>query len=120
MVQGEVSDADLIVGLRGDLTSCTKSTLAELSNMLDGKNVIGQPIQAGETTVIPMLNLGFGFGVVTGSGGGKDKGQIGTGFGGAIGGGGGVRPVAMLVIDKDGGVRMLAAPGASKGNGGEG
>ena len=49
------------------------------------------------------LSLGFGFGA--GGGGGKGKNgdnHDGEGSGGGTGGGGGVKPVAVIIISKDG------------------
>lgn len=73
--------------------------------MLDRSRVVGEAIRVGETTIVPLFNLGFGFGLATGSGG---KDPTGTGFGGAVGGGGALKSVGMLVIDKEG-ARLLTS-----------
>jgi uncharacterized spore protein YtfJ len=81
-----------------DLEGLVTTTLGEIEKVLGSKTVVGDPITIGETTIIPLISVGFGFG---GAGGGtgesKDKGE---GFGG--GAGGGVRPIAIIIIDKDG------------------
>ena len=49
--------------------------------------------------MIPLINVGFGFGVGSGEGSEPRK---GSGHGGGTGGGGGVKPVALVVVNKDG------------------
>ena len=52
-------------------------------------------------TLIPMISAGFGFGAGGGSGKGEAK-QKGEGSGGGTGGGAWVKPVAVIIISKDG------------------
>jgi uncharacterized spore protein YtfJ len=84
---------------RGDLESLVKTTLGEIEKVLGTKTVVGEPISVGDTTIIPLLSIGFGFGGVGGTGESK-KGPEGIGGGGAAGGG--VRPIAIIIIDKKG------------------
>jgi uncharacterized spore protein YtfJ len=63
--------------------------------------VVGEPITLNGTTIIPLLSLGFGFGAGGGSGKAKEA-QLGEGSGGGTGVGGGVKPVAVIIVDKDG------------------
>ena len=87
-----------------DLENLVKTTLGELKEMARAQSVVGDPVEVGDTTVIPLVKTGFGFG-----GGGaqdKDGGRSGTG------GGGGVQPVAVLVV-KDGDVRLERMSGQS-------
>lgn len=79
-------------------------TVEEIERMLSSKTVVGEPITVEGNTLIPLINVGFGFGV--GSGQGTDPKQ-GSGKGGGTGGGGGVKPVAVMIINKDG-VRVEA------------
>jgi uncharacterized spore protein YtfJ len=83
-----------------DVERLVKTTLGEIEKVLGSKTVVGEPITVEGTTIIPLISLGFGFGA--GGGGGKADVQKGEGSGGGTGGGGGVRPVAMVIIDKDG------------------
>jgi uncharacterized spore protein YtfJ len=87
-----------------DLENLVKTTLGELREMAKAQSVVGDPVEVGKTTVIPLVKLGFGFG----GGGAEDKngGRSGTG------GGGGVQPVAVLVV-KDGEVRLERMSGQS-------
>lgn len=82
-----------------------KATMAEIERVLTSKTVVGDPIVVGETTLIPLLSIGFGFGAGGGTGRGeaKQKGQgSGEGTGGGTGGGAWLRPIAVIIIDKEG------------------
>ncbi|HOO54237.1 MAG TPA: spore germination protein GerW family protein [Methanothrix sp.] len=78
-----------------EVETLLKATIAEMERLLSSKTVIGDPITAGENTVVPLLSVGAGFGAGAGSG----KGDEGTG--GGAGGGFGIKPVAVIVIEKD-------------------
>jgi uncharacterized spore protein YtfJ len=84
-----------------NIENIVKATLGEIEKLLSTKSVIGEPVKLGETTVIPLIQLGFGFGIGSGGGKGPQSAQ-GEGAGSGVGAGGGVKPVAMIVIDKDG------------------
>jgi len=68
--------------------------LERLDHLLSAKNVVGEPIRAGDATVVPLMAVGFGFG--GGHGGPPEEGGDGAGVGG------GAIPVALVVVDKDG------------------
>ena len=73
--------------------------IGEIERLLSTNTVVGQPITVDGNTLIPLISVGFGFGV--GSGEGNDP-KRGAGSGGGPGGGGGVKPVALVIINKDG------------------
>ena len=73
--------------------------VGEIERMLNTKTVVGEPITVEGNTLIPLVSVGFGFGVGGGEGTEPKK---GSGHGGGTGGGGGVKPVALVVINKDG------------------
>jgi uncharacterized spore protein YtfJ len=78
-----------------------KTTLGEIEKVLNTKTVVGEPITVEGRTLIPLICAGFGFG----AGGGEGKSEIkqkGEGAGGGTGGGAGVKPVAVIIIDKEG------------------
>jgi len=78
-----------------------KTTLGEIERMLTTKTVVGDPISVEGATIIPLIAIGFGFGA--GGGSGKEAKKIeAEGYGGGSGGGGGIKPVAIVVIDKNG------------------
>ena len=83
--------------------------LDEVDKMLSTKHVVGEPITVEGNTLIPLIGIGFGFGAGGGSGA-APKAQ-GTGGGAGTGGGGGVRPIAIVVVGKDG-VRVETLRGA--------
>jgi len=83
-----------------EVENLIKMCLGEIERMLTTKTVVGEPMTVEGNTLIPLISFGFGFG----GGGGKGKGpkETGEGTGGGTGGGGGVKPVAVIVINKEG------------------
>ncbi|MBC8323010.1 MAG: sporulation protein [Candidatus Marinimicrobia bacterium] len=79
-----------------------KSTLEEVQNLMLTRTVVGEPITAGDHTVIPVSKVTFGFGA--GGGTGTESKQSGEGSG--IGGGWSIEPVAFVVLGADG-AKML-------------
>jgi uncharacterized spore protein YtfJ len=81
--------------------SLLKTTLAEVERLLNTRTVVGEPITVEGHTLIPLVSVGFGFGA--GGGSGKEQKKVsGEGEGAGSGAGGGVRPVAVIIADKDG------------------
>jgi uncharacterized spore protein YtfJ len=78
-----------------------KATLSEIERMLNSRTVVGEPITVEGHTIVPLVAVGFGFGGGGGSGREQKSANM-EGFGGGTGGGGGVRPVAVIIINKDG------------------
>jgi uncharacterized spore protein YtfJ len=81
----------------------------EIERMLNTKTVVGAPITVDGHTLIPLVSVGFGFAVGAGEGNDPKK---GAGTGGGTGAGGGVKPVAMVIVDKDG-VRVESVKGGA-------
>jgi len=82
-----------------DIKEIAKSTMGEIERILTAKTVIGDPITIEGATLIPLVSFGFGFG----AGGGQGKSdKTGEGDGGGTGGGGGMKPVAVIVVTKEG------------------
>ncbi|MCD8181294.1 MAG: sporulation protein YtfJ [Firmicutes bacterium] len=77
--------------------------------MIDANSVVGEPITAGDGTIIvPISKVSFGFG-----GGGSEfegKNTADTRFGGGMGGGASVKAEAFLVIN-NGNVRLISMGG---------
>ena len=66
-----------------DVEKLLKGTVEELDQLLNAKNVLGDPIERDGATVIPIVSYGFGFG----AGGKVDQksgNSAGTGAGGGI------------------------------------
>ena len=81
--------------------SLTKTTLEEIEKVLTTRTVVGEPITIEGATLVPLITVGFGFGAGGGSGKGEAK-QKGEGEGGGTGGGAWVKPIAVIIIDKEG------------------
>lgn len=79
-----------------------KTTMEEIEKVLSTKTVFGEPMTFGETTIIPLISAGFGFGAGGGTGKATSGGPAGEGTGGGAGGGAGVQPVGIVVIDANG------------------
>jgi len=82
-----------------DVEKLFDKAVGEIERMLNTKTVVGEPITVEGNTLIPLVSVGFGFGV--GGGQGTDP-RKGSGHGGGTGGGGGVKPLALVIINKDG------------------
>jgi uncharacterized spore protein YtfJ len=78
-----------------------KTTLSEIERILNTRSVVGEPITLDGNTIVPLVAIGFCFGG-GGASGKEQKSANMEGYGGGSGGGGGVRPVAVVVIDKNG------------------
>ncbi len=67
----------------------------KLENFFKTKTVVGEPIQIGETTLVPFISVVFGMG----SGGGSENEDKGSSAGGGgAGSGAKISPTAVLVI----------------------
>jgi uncharacterized spore protein YtfJ len=92
-----------------EVESVIKTTLEEIEKVLSTKTVVGEPITIEGNTMIPLISIGFGFGAGAGSGRGEK--QKGEGTGAGTGGAAGIKPVAVIVINKEG-VRVEAIMGS--------
>lgn len=70
----------------------------KLQEFLKSKTVIGEPMNIGESTLIPVVNVSFGLG--SGGGDGSD-GKGNGGVGGGAGIGARISPSALIVIKGD-------------------
>jgi uncharacterized spore protein YtfJ len=78
-----------------ELNAILKDFWEEFRSTVKVETAIGEPIELGDKTLIPIFAIGFGIG----GGGGKGKEKEGQGYG--LGGGGGISPVALVTIFKD-------------------
>lgn len=92
-----------------DAQNLFRMSLEEIERMLTTKHVVGEPMTIGDNTIIPLISIGFGFGAGGGSGTGSKGGGSGSGAG--TGGGGGVKPLGVIIVNKDG-VRIETLHGA--------
>ena len=75
-----------------------KNAMGEIDKVMQTRLVVGDPIKAGEFTVIPVSKVSFGFGAGGGSGEKKTEGTSGE----AVGGGWSIEPQAFFVVGKEG------------------
>ena len=77
--------------------------MENIHQMVDVNTIIGDPIIKGDTTIIPISKVSFGFA----SGGSDLPTQAAQKFAGGAGAGVTVKPVAFIVIKADGDVKLL-------------
>lgn len=84
------------------------STMSKIREMMDANTVVGEPIEVGGITIVPICKVSLGYGT-----GGTDfaqknqKADHDNAFGGGAGVGVNIVPVSFLVI-KEGNVRILS------------
>lgn len=71
--------------------------LGELNKIVQTRTVVGEPLKAGDVTLIPVSKISLGFA----AGGGEGSGRSGTG------GGATVEPIGFVVIDANGKVQVV-------------
>lgn len=87
------------------LNDVLKTALGEIERIISTKTVVGEPFDVRGNTIVPLVAVGFGFG--GGGGQGEDEKHANArGSGMGTGGGGGVKPVALVIVDKDGHARV--------------
>ncbi len=78
-----------------DITNVVKTIMEQIKETVRSETVVGKPVQAEDSVIIPISRVSFGFGVGGGSREGADKGSgTGTGCGATI------EPVAFVVVSK--------------------
>ena len=80
-----------------DISNVVKTVMEQIKETVRSETVVGEPVQAEESVIIPISRVTFGFGVGGGGGGDKEK---GTGSGTGIGCGATIEPVAFVVVSK--------------------
>ncbi len=74
--------------------------LQRLKNLATTETVIGQPVEIGDLTLVPVIKLSVGFAAGGGEGKGeKDKITAGNGMIGGGGGGASISPVGFIAFD---------------------
>jgi uncharacterized spore protein YtfJ len=84
-----------------ELESLVKTTMGEIERLVNTKTLVGDPIVVGDNTLIPLISVGFGFGAGSNTGISPSK-QRGEMSGAGTGGGAGIKPVAVIIINKEG------------------
>ena len=87
------------------------TTMEKIKTMMDANTIIGEPIQTGDVTLIPVSRLSFGF---AGGGSGfvtkNHKPGIDNTFGGGSGASAKLEPVAFLIVRGDNVKLLPVAP----------
>ncbi len=78
-----------------------ESLLQGMESVLSAKTVVGQPVQVGDVTILPLVDVSFGFAAGAGNHSDKNSVRNGGGLGGKM------SPSAVLII-KDGATRLVS------------
>lgn len=90
--------------MANNVVDILKGVVGELKELAQSETIIGDPVTVGDTTVIPIVKISFGFGA---GGGQRDSGKADQ-YGGGGGGGARIEPAAFIIMDKDG-VKLIPA-----------
>ena len=97
-------------------TEILDALMRNLREILTTESIVGQPIQAGKTTIIPVMKVMVGFGAGGGAGsptsGAASSTKAATGSGGGGGGGIAITPVGFLVVED--GRAMMITPNSTR------
>ena len=85
-----------------NIADTIRQALSEVRSMADSQTIVGEPINVGETTLIPVSKVSIGVGIGGGTYGKDTANNAGAGGTGLT-----VSPVAFIVVSKDGSVSML-------------
>ncbi len=85
----------------GDFNQTISTLFKGMDQFLTSKTVVGEPIKAGDMTIIPLMDVNFGVGAGA-YGGSKGSNNAGGGMGGKL------SPSSIIVI-KDGQAQILSA-----------
>ena len=93
-----------------DVNKLLKTAVDDIERLLNSKTVVGDPISVEGATIIPLVSIGFGFGA---GGGSRTPTGEKENVAGGTGAGGGVKPVAVVVVEKDGSVKLQSLSGGT-------
>ena len=84
--------------MASSVESLIERVMGELHSIVQTRTVVGEPVKAGDLTLIPVSKISFGFGA-----GGGETGKVHSG----TGGGATVTPIAFVVVDANGKAQIL-------------
>jgi uncharacterized spore protein YtfJ len=90
-------------------TEILDALMRNMRDIISTRTVVGDPIQNGGTTILPVMKVALGFGA--GAAGGEKAGEPGKSAGGG-GGGISITPVGFLVVDEH--RALLVTPKSSR------
>ncbi|MFC1490599.1 GerW family sporulation protein [Candidatus Latescibacterota bacterium] len=79
-----------------DISKIAKDVMEQIKETVRSETVVGEPVQAEDSVIIPVSKVTFGFGV----GGGENGENNEKGSGGGAGCGATIEPVAFVVVSK--------------------
>lgn len=88
-----------------EATEILDALMRNMREIISTRTVIGEPIQSGETTILPLMKVSLGFGA--GAGRGEETGSKGGGGGGVS-----ITPIGFLVVDEH--RAIMVTPKSSK------
>ncbi len=81
--------------------------MKNLKQILSTKTIVGDPIQVGKTTILPVMKVSLGFGAGAGSPGSSGQTKGGGGGGGIV-----ISPVGFPIVEE--GKAMMITPTSSR------
>ena len=78
-----------------DISNIVKAIMEQIKETVRSETVVGEPVQAEESVIIPVSRVSFGFGV-----GGADREEADKGSASGTGCGATIEPVAFVVVSK--------------------
>lgn len=88
------------LGKSSQTEAVVETLLQGMENVINTKTVVGDPVVVGDVTIIPLMDVSFGFGAGSSASGNKNSSNNAGGIGGKM------SPSAVLVI-KDGAARVV-------------
>jgi len=89
---------------KNQVENVVDTLLQGMENVINTKTVVGDPMVIGDVTVLPLMDVSFGFGAGAGVSGNKNSSNNAGGIGGKM------SPSAVLII-KDGAARVVNVKG---------
>jgi uncharacterized spore protein YtfJ len=86
------------------MTSASAEVMNKMANVASIHAVFGEPVQRGDTIIIPCaeVSMGGGMGMGGGPGGSAEQKTLSVGMGAGAGGGASGRPIAVVVMTPEG------------------
>lgn len=85
--------------------STVEALLNGMNTVLSTKTVVGEATRIGDTIILPLVDVTFGVAAGSNASAGKDTDRNATGAAGGIGGK--MTPSAVLIVNKDGYVKLV-------------
>lgn len=98
-------------GHGGTVESILKVLMEQLHSISKAETVAGQPMHAGDTTIIPVSRVAIGFAAGGSDAGGSNEARRSAVSIGGTGGGISVEPIAFIVVTPDGKAQLMPLKG---------